>query len=83
MKQILADKNPVQFAAFDILYYDGRDLTDTPLMQRKTELARAVSEGNGLNISRYIERDGIAFFELAKQQQLEGIVAKRKDSLYY
>lgn len=81
--QLAARKNPVQFAAYDILYYDGKDLTDKPLMERKAILSEKVSEGNGLSISRYIEEKGIAFFELAKEQDLEGIVAKRKDGLYH
>ncbi len=81
--QLAAKKNPVQFAAYDILYYDGKDLTDKPLMERKEILQEKVKEGNGLSISRYIEEKGIAFFELAKAQDLEGIVAKKKDGLYH
>lgn len=81
--QLAAKKNPVQFAAYDILYYDGKDLTDKPLMERKAILQEKVSEGNGLSISRYIEEQGIAFFNLAKEQDLEGIVAKKKDGLYH
>ena len=30
-----------------------------------------------------VENNGVAFFQLAKTQNLEGIVAKRKDSRYY
>lgn len=81
--QLAAKKNPVQFAAYDILYHDGKDLTDKPLMERKAILQEKVSEGNGLSISRYIEERGIAFFNLAKEQNLEGIIAKKKDGLYH
>jgi len=81
--KLAANKNPVQFVAYDILYYDGKDLTNKPLLERKEILHKAVTEGNGLNVSRYIEKNGIAFFELAKQEQLEGIVAKKKDGLYH
>lgn len=80
---IAAKKNPVQFVAYDIIYCDGRDLTDMPLMERKSVLKRVVTEGHNLSISRYIEERGVAFFELAKKQELEGIVAKRKDGLYH
>lgn len=80
--QLAAKKRPVQFAAYDILYYDV-DLTDMPLMERKAILQEKVIEGNGLSISRYIEEKGIAFFNLAKEQDLEGIVAKRKDGPYH
>lgn len=81
--KLAANKNPVQFVAYDILYFDGEDLTDKPLMERKEILSKAVTEGHGLSISRYIEKNGKAFFELAKQEQLEGIVAKKKDGLYH
>ena len=80
---LAAKSNPVQFVAYDIIYHNGKDLTEKPLMERKKILSQAVREGNNLTISRYIERNGIAFFELAKAQELEGIVAKRKDGLYH
>lgn len=80
---LVAKSNPVQFVAYDIIYYNGQDLTDKPLMERKEILTYAVSEGNSLTISRYIENNGVAFFELAKSQELEGVVAKRKDGLYH
>ena len=81
--RLAAKKNPVQFVAFDILYYNGKDLTELPLMKRKEILFNEVAEGYNLGISRYIEREGKAFFNLAKKESLEGIVAKKKDSLYH
>lgn len=80
---LAAKKNPVQFVAYDILYYDGKDLTDKPLTERKEILSKSVTEGHNLSISRWIEKNGIAFFELAKKENLEGIVAKKKDGLYH
>ena len=81
--KLAAKNDPVQFVAYDILYLDGKDLTDKPLMERKEMLNKAVTEGHGLSVSRYIEKNGIDFFELAKQEKLEGIVAKKKDGLYH
>ena len=78
-----AKKNPVQFVAYDILYYNGKDLTGKPLIERKAILSKEVTEGYNLSISRWIENSGIAFFELAKKENLEGIVAKKKDGLYH
>ena len=80
---LAAKSNPVQFVAYDILYFDGKDLTSLLLMRRKEILKTAVAEGNNLTISRYIQKNGKAFFGLAKEQNLEGIVAKRKDGLYH
>ena len=81
--RLAARKNPVQFVAFDILYCGGKDLTGLPLMKRKKILSESVAEKNNLGVSRYIEREGKAFFALAKKEDLEGIVAKKKDSLYH
>lgn len=74
---------PVTFVAFDILYRQGETLYDLPLMERKRMLAETITENNRLVLSRYIEDKGIGFFELAKKENLEGIVAKKKDSRYY
>ena len=41
---LAAKSNPVQFVAYDIIYYDGKDLTNKPLMERKEILLKAVSE---------------------------------------
>ncbi len=79
---LAAKKNPVQFVAYDIIYFDGKDLTDLPLLKRKEILEKNVKEGFNLSISRYISTQGKAFFELAKKENLEGIVARKKDGLY-
>ena len=79
-----AKKYPACFTAFDILYYDDKQVTDLPLTERKELLQKAIkSENSKFAVSRYIEKSGIAFYELAKNQKLEGIVAKRKNSRYY
>lgn len=74
---------PASFTAFDILYYKDHWVMDEPLMKRKKLLASIVKKENErFAISRYIEETGTALFELTKQKKLEGIVAKRKDSIY-
>lgn len=82
--EMAAKKYPACFTAFDILYYEDRQVTNLPLTERKNLLQKAVkSENESFAVSRYIEKNGVAFYELAKQNELEGIVAKRKDSRYY
>ena len=72
------------FTAFDILYYDDHPVTDLPLTERKKLLERVITEESArFARSRHIEGQGIAFYQLAEAQDLEGIVAKRKDSKYY
>jgi len=42
--ELAATKLPVGFTAFDILYLDGKQITDLPLMERKKLLQKTVSE---------------------------------------
>lgn len=82
--KLAAQAFPVSFIAFDILYYDGRDLLGLPLMERKALLQKVViTESDRMAVSRMIEGKGVALYALAEQQGLEGIVAKRRDSLYW
>jgi len=73
---------PVVFMAFDIIYLDGRDLTTVSLEERRRLLEEVVVVDDHLQISPAIRGDGIALFEAAKAQDLEGIVAKRMTSTY-
>lgn len=81
--RLQAQSLPVTFTAFDILYYKDKETTQLPLRKRKCLLEKAIKENERINISRFIEQDGIALFDLTTQKDLEGIVAKRKDSKYY
>lgn len=78
-----AKQSPACFTAFDILMEKDELLLQEPLMKRKKRLDQILKETDLINISRYIETQGTALFQLAKEKQLEGIVAKRKNSLYY
>ena len=80
---IAAQSNPVNFCAFDILYRDGELLTSRPLMERQKLLEETVTENNRLSIVRYIESNGVDYYNLVASQGLEGIVAKLKTSLYH
>ncbi len=80
--ELEAKKYPATFVAFDILWLDGEQLTSRPLLERKKLLQKTVKEDERLAVSRFVEGQGVALFDVAKAQNLEGIVAKRKDSLY-
>ncbi len=81
--ELSAKRLPVSFTTFDILYKDNQQLTDLPLTKRKEMLQESIIENERISISRYIENEGIKLFELTSQNELEGIVAKKKDSKYY
>ena len=82
--ELSAGKTPATFVAFDVLYFDNKLVTDRPLIERKMLLEECFSSEDSLiSYTRYIEQHGVKLFELAKQQNLEGVVAKRKNSLYW
>jgi len=82
--RLAAEQLPVSFTAFDILYLDDRQVTELPLMERKELLADVVREENErLSVSRFVDEQGSDLYALAEQNNLEGIVCKRKDSRYY
>lgn len=82
--ELAARKYPACFTAFDLLYEEDHPTMKQPLMERKKLLQTAVLEENErFAVSRWIEQQGKAFYTLAAEQNLEGIVAKKKDSLYY
>ncbi|MFD0764475.1 DNA ligase D [Mucilaginibacter lutimaris] len=71
------------YYVFDILWYNGRDLTGIPLNERREILDAVLPKDNELiRPSQMFEVGGIEFFEAAKRMGLEGIIAKRADSLY-
>jgi bifunctional non-homologous end joining protein LigD len=73
---------PVLYYAFDLLYLDGHDLRRVPLEERKRRLASVLVLGDSLRYSDHYEEQGKALFEIARQKGLEGILAKKRDSLY-
>lgn len=79
---VAAKQAPISFVVFDILYGNGRQLTDLPLMERKEILAKTVTENERMPLARYIEEAGIDFFNAVKKRGLEGIIGKQKNSLY-
>jgi bifunctional non-homologous end joining protein LigD len=83
-------KGALVYYVFDILYFAGLELTDLPLILRKRLLKEVFNDfeesKNGLaniRISDFIEKDGIAFFNAAKNNSLEGIMAKKSSGKYY
>jgi bifunctional non-homologous end joining protein LigD len=72
------------FYAFDLLYLDGRDLRQLPLVERKRQLKQLLAGSNLLDVicGKYISGRGVALFNEVCQRNLEGVVAKRKNGTY-
>jgi bifunctional non-homologous end joining protein LigD len=73
----------LQFFIFDILWLDGYDLTSLPLIERK-RILKEVLPGNDevIKYSDHVVGKGIDFFNAAVSQGLEGIMAKKANSVY-
>lgn len=80
--EALAKRIPVVFMAFDLLYLDGKDLTDEPLRQRREALEEILVPDDHVQLSPLVEGAGEALYRAAEERGLEGIVAKRLDSRY-
>src|SRR5438477_5742376 len=72
----------LHYMVFDIVFFDGQRLFKVPLEDRKRLLRDIVRDSDLVKYSDHVVGEGKAFFAAAKQQQLEGIVAKLRDSLY-
>jgi bifunctional non-homologous end joining protein LigD len=73
------------YQVFDLIYFDGSDLTRTPLVNRKELLKQLVASGTKSTLLQYSdhqEGSGKLFFTRACEYGLEGIVSKRADSQY-
>lgn len=71
------------YYVFDCLRVNGNDLTDLPLTERKKQLRKLIAGGKSIvRYSDHVVEKGIAFFKEASKQNLEGLIAKRADSLY-
>ncbi|TSJ44486.1 DNA ligase D [Mucilaginibacter corticis] len=70
------------YYVFDILWYDGKDLTGLPLNERKEILKAVIPASELIKASEFFEVNGTEFFETAKKMNLEGVIAKKADSLY-
>ena len=68
---------------FDLLWLDGQDLRQLPLPERKRLLRSIIPEESSVLLyASHIERNGVEFFRLTCEQDLEGIVAKLKHGRY-
>jgi bifunctional non-homologous end joining protein LigD len=81
--RILARQVPVSYLAFDVLWLDDKPLLDLPYVER-----RKLLDGLGLAGGRwqappsFIGESGVDVQAVSKQNELEGIMAKRQQSRY-
>lgn len=78
----LLARYPVTYYLFDVIYCDGYDLRQVTLVERKNFLRRLLDSSREFRFSDHQVGQGKELFELAREQDLEGIVGKRIDSVY-
>ena len=73
----------IHYFIFDLLIYNNRDLTRLPLSERR-KLMKSVLElrPGRLRIIEQFEASAADMLAAVRQQGLEGVIGKRKDSLY-
>ncbi len=72
----------VVFEVFDLLWLNGYSTENLTLIERKELLKDALTETQTIQYCEHVEEKGKAFFEEIKNMDLEGLMAKRKDSVY-
>ncbi len=77
-----AAATPVSYFAFDLLYHNGVDLREFPLIERKKLLKSIFFNSGRFRYSEHFEDQGKQLLEEAGKSGLEGIMAKRADSTY-
>jgi len=77
-----AKQIPATYVIFDLLYLDGHSLIHEPYTERRAKLDALDLNGASWRTPRYYSGEGSKLFAAAKQQGLEGIVAKRLGAPY-
>jgi bifunctional non-homologous end joining protein LigD len=82
LQNALRHKAKLVYCAFDLMFCDGEDLRKLTLLERKKRLHQILPRQKLIAFSRHRRGNGTKFFEEAERKGLEGIMAKRADSMY-
>jgi bifunctional non-homologous end joining protein LigD len=70
------------YYVFDLLYFREHDLTGLPLIRRKDLLKKVLPSAPNIRFSDHVWKEGVLFYNVAREKGLEGIVAKHSRSAY-
>lgn len=79
------EPGPLVYFVFDLPYFNGYDLTRTPLIERKSFLQQVLAAGEiapGVHFSEHVRGMGSDFLRFACESRLEGILCKKADGPY-
>ena len=77
-----ATKAQLVYFVFDLLYYDGHDLMNCSVVERKALLEQILRPASFVKYSDHVEADGEQFYREIEKFRLEGMIAKRAASKY-
>jgi bifunctional non-homologous end joining protein LigD len=77
-----AKETPVSYVIFDLLYLDGRTTMKLPYADRRRLLEQLDLNGERWRTPAYHPGDGAALVAASREQGLEGVMAKKLDSVY-
>ena len=78
----LRARTPVTLLLFDVLHAGGQDLTALPYDERRARLDALGVSGDSWQVPPSFPGEGAALLASTRDQGLEGVVAKRRDSRY-
>jgi DNA ligase D-like protein (predicted ligase) len=83
LQNFTSEAGRIRYFVFDLLFYDNRDLTRLTLLERRDMLRSLIKfEGGRVKISEFVEASAEQILSAVREQRLEGIVGKQKDSVY-
>jgi DNA ligase D-like protein (predicted ligase) len=77
-----SEAHRIRYFVFDLLCYENRDTTCLPLVDRRALLRKLKCQSPRIQFLDFFETSTANMVAAARQQGLEGVIAKRKDSLY-
>ena len=80
--EYLSQALPASYMIFDILYAEGESVMDRPLGERKMILQEVLQENETVTIADSFPERGEDYFQAALKMGIEGVVAKRLESIY-
>ena len=72
----------ITFYAFDIMTHQGKSVMDLPLVKRRAVLANVLVTNEHAGLSLFLEKTAAQMLRFVRSHGLEGIIAKRSESVY-
>ncbi|MDQ1005213.1 ATP-dependent DNA ligase [Neobacillus niacini] len=84
MERFMSSKtdHKIQYCIFDIIYFRGKKVTQYPLVEKKALIDSIIEPTEAVTKVQWMMYGRKAYFNLVKQNELEGVVLKRAYSTY-